>query len=238
MRPHSPAWLPKASNSRSVPWAIRGRHRPRFYFPVCHKCHVPRKFNQLPVGKFMFPSGNQILFKALPTGQGKPDPTPDLCKKLVWGEQRRLRAEGAGASGLGRVLGSRLGAPRAFVCAGAAAPANPPAPPATGTRQPHGKGQSRVRGPRAYPSPRPPVGIRHRGTGTRRVVPNRILLFVLLNLLDPSRDTPRPQRQSGSPSPHIWRGADCQPELPGAAAETSPPCHGDPSATPRPRPSA
>lgn len=44
--------------------------------------------------------------------------------------------------------------------------------------------------------------------GIRRVARNRILLCVLLNLLGPSRDTRRPQRQSGSPSPHIWSGAD------------------------------
>lgn len=70
----------------------------------------------------MFPPGNQILFTALPTGQGKPDPSPDLCKKLVWGEQRRHRGGRGPSLRAGRVLGSGLGAPRAFVCAGAAAP--------------------------------------------------------------------------------------------------------------------
>lgn len=128
----------------------------------------------------MLPPGNQILSKALPTGQGKPDPTPDLFKKLVWGEQRRLRAERPEPPGRGASWGPGW-APRAPLSA--PEQRHPPslqilrgpglaihtgnASPASGART-----RTRVLGLQ-WESP---TGV----LGTRRVVRNRILLFVLL----------------------------------------------------------
>lgn len=112
-----PAWFPRRQCQRFL-WAVKSHRGPGCHSLACHKCHVPRKFNQLPLGKFTFPPRNQILFKAVPTGQGKPDPTPNLSKKLVWEEQRRRRGGGGleppgqGASwGPGRAPRAPLSAP-------------------------------------------------------------------------------------------------------------------------------
>lgn len=158
---------------------------------------------------------------------------PLICARNLFGENKEgTRAEGARASGPGGP-GAFWGpgwAPRAPLSAPEqrhrqpSRPYGDQDPPATRERPVPRQGPTRV--PKS-PASRgnPPQGV----LGTRRVARNQILLFVLLNLLDPSRDTQRPRRQSGSPSPHIWSGADVslgsreQPRKPLHPVKGSPP---------------
>lgn len=163
VRLHPPAWLPKASTSGSpgLSEAVMGRGST---LPSATNVTFQESSTSSPLESLCFLPETRSFSRHCQQATSRIQ--PPICARNLFGENKEgAGAEGARASGPGCVLGSGLGAPRAFVCAGAAAPANPPAPPATGTRRPHEKGQSRVRGPRTYPSPRPPVGIRPGGTG-------------------------------------------------------------------------
>lgn len=132
-----------------------------------------------------------------------------ICARNLFGENKEgTGAEGARASGPGASWGPGW-APRAPLSAREQRHRQPSGPysdrdPPTTRERPVGR-QGPTRVPKS-PASRgnPPRGV----LGTRRVARNRILIFVLLNLLDLSRDTQRPRRQYGSPSPHIWSRAD------------------------------
>lgn len=114
VRLHPPTWLPKASTSASpgLSGAVTSRGSTLL---SATNVTFQESSTSYPL-ESLFPPGNQILFKALPTGQGKPDPTPDLCKKLVWGEQRRRKGGRGPSLRAGRGPGASWGpgwAPRA-----------------------------------------------------------------------------------------------------------------------------
>lgn len=165
VRLHPPAWLPKASTSGSpgLSGAVTSRgstllsatnvtfQESSISYPLESLCFLPET-------RFFSRHCQQARESRI---------QPLICARNLFGENKEgAGAEGARASGpgAGRARpGVRAGRPARLCLRQSSGTANPPAPRATGTRQLHGKDQSRVRGPRAYPSPRSPREIRPRG---------------------------------------------------------------------------
>lgn len=89
----SPAWFPRRQYQRFL-WAVKSPRGPGCHSPACHKCHVPRKFNQLPLGKFTFPPRNQILLRQCQQAR-ESRIQPPICVRNLFGKNK----EGAGAEG-------------------------------------------------------------------------------------------------------------------------------------------
>lgn len=92
-RTHPSAWFPRRQYQRFL-WAVKSRHGPGCRSPACHKCHVPRKFDQLPLESLHFLPETRFFSRQCQQAR-ESRIQPPICVRNLFGKNK----EDAGAEG-------------------------------------------------------------------------------------------------------------------------------------------
>lgn len=163
VRPHLPAWLLKANTSGSpaLSGAVTGRGST---FLSATNVTFQKSSTSSPLESLCFLPETRFFPRHCQQAR-ESRILPLICARNLFGENK----EGSGRKGPSLRAGARpgvqAGRPARLCLRQSSGTRQASRSSGTATCQPQEKCQSRVRGPHAYPSPWPPVGIPHGGTG-------------------------------------------------------------------------